>query len=336
MLLKIINKINTYYTYNMYIKNLIKKSILGIIITVILFSADKSKAKEVTVNEEVHNKKCISQDIGFRNNSQGRGWFWKEEACNELDDEEIDNISEATEKTSIIKDKTGREYSAIPLKQNIPWEIIDKISPKDIREIIEVEARDIAVTYPTYENIYEYNKLKKYITDKAYKFAAINSTIINSDPNLTSNLSNLNSSFTIREDAKKEFIAGDSEITKNIKNFAILYFKSEACPYCKKQTPILNELVKNYSINLIVIDIQEFRALAVALKTATIPDVFIVHSKNQKVIKDIKYQIQRKDLLRINNILLSNKDNLKFIRIATGLNTYSDLRSKLINALKYL
>lgn len=311
-----------------------KKKFL-IIYVFISFIAFENTVYGKEINE---NRKCISEDNGFRNNSQGRGWFWGEEECEDIFNDELLNKDGAKLDNKKIQDRHGREYEKASKTQNIPWDIIDSISPKDIREKIEVEARDIAVNYPTYENIYEYNKLKKYIMDKAYNYALINSQVINSNNEF--NGDNLNSTLAIKNYEKNEKLKNHNLIKKYKDNIALLFFKSESCPYCLKQSPIIFEFAKRYNIQIMPIEVMDYKELAYSFKATTIPDIFIIFSKDSADLKHVTYNILNEKISELYALLDSatkeDKDKIKIQRIATGLISDSELNFRISSFLSLI
>ena len=165
---------------------------------------------------------CLDDDGKSYFDSQKKGWFWGEGCKKQFSKKLEDNASKkqqshAEKKLSEDLNQT-KKYKISPKKVEIPWDIIDQITREEVKKI-EKESRDIAVTYPTYENVLEHKKLQKYISDKAMDFTTQTLTVVKQD----FDMAQWASSFKVRnqtqiEEASKEDISATKDIFEKYKN----------------------------------------------------------------------------------------------------------------------
>ena len=67
----------------------------------------------------------------------------------------------------------GKEYKTIDEKTNVPWAILDLLHPDEIVKL-ETETKNVSVMYPTEENVLEYKRLQRFISEKALAFTDTN------------------------------------------------------------------------------------------------------------------------------------------------------------------
>ena len=270
---------------------------------------------------------CREEDQGFRNNKQGRGWFWKQGECIPVKkDEKKDNPKmveekpkeEKTEEISkeslpskdeYVVDKHGNKYKAIPKKQQIPWEILDQIDPREVADKVEPNARSVALMYPTQDNVYEYKLLKKWITEKATQLAYADIQVKQNNPNLIDINSPVTSIVKAREVYVDKLDRRTEVLKKYSKDMKIVMFYADTCKFCHTQMPILKALATEYQISLEFKNIKTDIVLASRLNVQQVPDMILV---------------------------FNSPNGIKHQRIATGLTAQDHLTTALIRSLKYL
>ncbi len=225
-----------------------------------------------------------------------KGWYWKKECVPIVSDP----IVESKDNYTILEDT-----------QNIPWDKIDRIDPDQIAKIIEPQARKVAITYPTEENILEYRKLSQWIQNKTVAFMNEDRMVRTENPNdLLAGL--MNSSKRGHFESSVSRVVANENVDNILKNYSqkagLIIFVSPTCEFCKRQIPILNELKRKYGFDYVTIDVSGKNEMIEKFGIETTPDIF----------------------------LAVNSNGTKYQRIATGLHTLPDMISAIIYGLKYL
>jgi len=132
--------------------------------------------------------------------------------------------------------KCAERSAKTPTRQTEPWS--KSRDPRDIAKI-EEEARSIAITYPTEENVAEWKRLTKYIYEKAFGFTAAQAAVTRTDTELV----------------------------------------QQGCGYCTKQMPILDMFRRKTGMHYRVVDMHRLPAVVAKLGVSRTPDIFLVLKK---------------------------------------------------------
>ncbi len=252
---------------------------------------------------------CIEPDKGFRNNSAGRGWFWNQQVCEPVksytEPNTVDNLTNQN-----IDSKNKDEWTLLPEKANIPWELLDSLDPDEIAETIEPEAKKVALMYPTDENIIAYNRLHKWITNKSRVFMERTIQVQRENPVMfkekmlraTSEF-NRRAVMEARDDMKMFYLSKYRDTAK------LVIYVRQGCSFCEKQLPIMQAFSQSYGWDILVRDVEKEAQESILLNVELTPDIFLMLKNSSG---DISYQ-----------------------RIATGLTTLIGLEDAVLDGLKY-
>jgi len=201
-----------------------------------------------------------------------RGWFWGEKKP----------IEETLEKIPTDENKSinfnGKEYKTIQTTTNIPWEILDKLHPDEILQL-EVDTRNIAVVYPTQENMVEYKKLQKFISNQAMGFVDTSYLVTKQNAEISNWASDTSMNSRLVIDAKRTNLWEKQRkvISEHKKDMIILVATLPTCPYCKEQMPLLKEFENEFGVEFKEVDISKNKEFAVNYQVQKTPDLFLLY-----------------------------------------------------------
>ncbi len=115
---------------------------------------------------------------------------------------------------------------------------------------------DVAIFNPTEGNLYEYQKAKAWVLEKAAVFTDVGRRVVWQNPDIDYNAKQPLATFgrfamTEQRDSRRtETLAALS------KNHGIIFFYRSDCPYCHKQAPVLAELKKRHGIDILAISMD--------------------------------------------------------------------------------
>lgn len=250
---------------------------------------------------------CVEPDKGFRNNAPGRGWFWGEQVCEPVLDNETQNTANK-EFDNAIDNKS--EWKILPKTANIPWDILDTLDPDEIANKIEPEAKKVAVMYPTEENIMAYRKLSRWIMIKAKSYTMKDTQVRTENPSIapemvTANTSEFRRRLNYAENTKRR--AG--YLNEYKERARIVVYTRIGCSYCTAQKPILESFIQKYGWQVMERSVEENLDEQIKFNIEYTPDIFL---------------------------LLNTPQGIKYQRIATGLTTLQDLEKQVVLGLEYL
>lgn len=252
------------------------------------------------------NDKCVEPDKGFRNNAPGRGWFWGEQVCEPVLDNETQNTANK-EFDNAIDNKS--EWKILPKTANIPWDILDTLDPDEIANKIEPEAKKVAVMYPTEENILNYRKLSNWIFAKAKYYTTADTQVRVENPNIveaaiTGPTSKVRRTinYLYREESEQAILKPYADRAK------LIVYTRDNCKYCIAQRPLLQRFNQVFGWEIMERRLEDNPEEMVILNIEYTPDIFII---------------------------LNTPQGVKYQRIATGLTQYADLVKAAINGLRY-
>jgi conjugal transfer pilus assembly protein TraF len=251
----------------------------------------------LTINSLVFADLCREPNKFFYDN--GRGWFYgeycepkkpkkqKEQPQVQVQAKRDNNtaIKDMMKNLDIITDKKPTKTDELKFltekEVKIPWDIIDKLDPDSVSKI-ETDARKIAISNPTYDNVREYMKLQKYITDKSTKYMEMFQLVSQTDPVIAAWGGSIESSKFARQ---TKFIALDNDQKRLLVKYAkekagLVMFYKEGCPYCAQEKNIFDMLHDDYGFEYEMISINQQPGMAQKFQVTVVPDMFIVFKGN--------------------------------------------------------
>ena len=205
-----------------------------------------------------------------------RGWFWGETQPKEVLDKKEEAKRDKKKEDTIIID--GKEYKTISKKTNVPWQALDKLHPDEISKL-ETETKNISVMYPTEENIVEYKKLQKYISDKAMGFTDTSYLVTKQNSEISNWASDTSMSSRLVISAKRTDLWEKQKniISEHKKDMIILVATLPTCSFCKQQMPLLKDFEKDYSVEFKEVDISVNKEFAKTYNIQRTPDLFLLY-----------------------------------------------------------
>ena len=205
-----------------------------------------------------------------------RGWFWGEAQPKEVLDKKEEAKRDKKKEDTIIID--GKEYKTISNKTNVPWQALDKLHPDEISKL-ETETKNISVMYPTEENIVEYKKLQKYISDKAMGFTDTSYLVTKQNSEISNWASDTSMSSRLVISAKRTDLWEKQKniISEHKKDMIILVATLPTCSFCKQQMPLLKDFEKDYSVEFKEVDISINKEFAKTYNIQRTPDLFLLY-----------------------------------------------------------
>lgn len=194
------------------------------------------------------------------------GWWWYEKEPEKPKEEEKEEEKPVERKLPSLSDYTTEEL----------W----NMHPDDFQALL-MEFMKKAVQYPTVENVTEYYTMQDIARRKALAFTNVASYVMQTNPQL-----NVGKDYPIVHPGKTAMVGQQStEIENTIKNakdsFALLYFYSPDCPYCKAQSGINKFFIQKYNWQIKEIDINEHRNLASQFAVSTTPTMILIYKYSQ-------------------------------------------------------
>lgn len=227
-----------------------------------------------------------------------RGWFWNEAPCTPRPKDENKTASKKNE-----SDDKYSKYKLIPKKVDIPWEIIDQIDPEQIAEM-ERTAQKTALMYPTDHNVKEHRMLQRFAVKKSIAYAKAGDQLGRADRDLAEWRSDVPTSSIARTVSAQKKYSDMGEILRNYSEKAgLVVVTQQGCGYCEKQIPILDTLKMETGFTYKNVDISQIPVAAQRLGVANTPDIFLVLNKGGKA---------------------------EWRRVASGLNTLSELKQSIV------
>lgn len=185
----------------------------------------------------------------------------------------------------------------------IPWDKLDDLEPEEIQKIVK-KAQDIAIMYPTKENVKEFQKLIIWLSNKSENFMYVAMDNMKQDPQLATYIAQRPTSTIGRTTRTAEILEEKSKLIKEFKDKAMLVVMvKQGCRYCEEQIRLLPIFQSNYNLDYKLFDINEYPYLAKNLQVQMTPDIFLVVEKEGKA---------------------------QWIRIGTGLHTLYELRDAVV------
>jgi len=174
------------------------------------------------------------------------------------------------------KRKEEKSKEKLPQRVKIPWDMIDKLTPKEIRELHE-KVLEIAVMYPTYENVYELKKLEAYMLKKAQKFYEMSYLVAFSSPEIAKELSPTNTQgrMLLSQYLEKKL---KEKLLEYKDRAGLVVVESHSCPYCIEMKKVLEVYVKP-EIGYAIRYVNFYSPLAKRLGAIAVPDIFLVIRK---------------------------------------------------------
>ena len=161
------------------------------------------------------------------------------------------------------------------------------------RMLDELKAR--AILAPTEDNLKAYMFFQQQAMTRASVFADQWRRVVWKTPKLNYSLRRPSMSMAIRVHERNRFLRVTQAVREINKDYGIFYFYKWSCPYCRKFSPILKLFEREHGLRVLAVTLdgralpsyphpRTDLALARRLGVTTVPSVYLVHLRTNKVI----------------------------------------------------
>lgn len=168
-----------------------------------------------------------------------------------------------------------RPSKRVPLGPLPPYKALMDAHPEDLRKIFK-ERLEEAVWRPTPKNVYAFMLVKDVARRKSLAITQMHSYLLLRYPNL--NMNSVRAVHTFARDtevqAKQAAIA--RSLVRERNRFALLYFRSDTCIFCKEQDSAIRYFQARTGWQVKTIDVNRQPALASKLNISVTPSVLLI------------------------------------------------------------
>jgi len=196
-----------------------------------------------------------------------RGWY-KYEVVAKDDEDGLDNLTEMDKKYRLVKPE-------------VDWNRVDTMHPDEFAKVLE-EVENYAMSYRSLKTFDDYAKLRSIAINRSIEFANIGSLWAQLNPTDSNEswypMSGYGrSSYQIAvSDIKTDYIRANKD------NFGLLYFYRTNCPYCVKQTPVIEYYEEKNGWDVIYINADTSRESLIKFNIQTVPTMVLVDRASEK------------------------------------------------------
>jgi len=183
----------------------------------------------------------------------GKGWWWYEDPPK-------------TEPEKKLKEPILPEYSPEEL-----W----AMDPDRLRDYAETVKKE-AVRLPSEANVRRHYQVQDIIRRKAVAFANASELIWQKHPELSVAKDVPLAAPGRNAVTREKVVERERELAAGRDEFALLYFRSEGCPFCEEQEAILDYFRKRFGWTVKAIDVDRNPALAGRLGVQTTPTLMLI------------------------------------------------------------
>ena len=230
-----------------------------------------------------------------------RGWFAYEEPPK-------DNKTEVDNKTIVrnIPQQQPTENKRINKKPKINWDKVWNMHPDKFKKLLK-DVETWAIMYPNEENVGNYLQLQKVAIDRSSRFMGSALLNVQKRPELSNRHSYPRTTFGQRAYAEAKLNIQKNTLEQYKEKYGLIYFFSPDCTYCKKQAYVLDYFINHTGWYVHYVDVTKH------------PDM------------KVRFNVQRWP-----SIFLAQRGSDNYIRLATGLTTFTGLRSRIHRTINYL
>lgn len=196
--------------------------------------------------------------------SKAEGWFWYNEC---------------------FKKVKKHQYKTVPVKVEIPWEVIDTLDPEEIARL-EENSRKIALMYPTKKNISEYRRLMTYIMNKVWDFTKADLVYRAGSSSYAKLTPYVGSDFrseqwrSIRREKR-------GDVLKKYRDKAgLIIIYRDTCPFCEKQRTPVKIFQESWGWEVKWVNADEHPEFVRKMGTEVVPDILLVLKRGDKPVID--------------------------------------------------
>lgn len=193
-----------------------------------------------------------------------RGYWWYEDPIKEEKKQE----------------KKEEKVRVLPSMKDYSYEQLWNMHPDDFQALL-MEFQKKAVQSPTEDNVVEYKTIQDIARRKALAYANVDAYVTQKYPEFNVGKDYPvaipgRNALTMQMEKEKE-----NKIMNEKNDFALLYFYSPSCPYCKEQDGILQYFVKKYGWQIKKINKDSNHSLALQFGIDTVPSLLLIYRNSQ-------------------------------------------------------
>ncbi|MFY9270812.1 MAG: conjugal transfer protein TraF [Candidatus Manganitrophaceae bacterium] len=200
-----------------------------------------------------------------------RGWYWYEPEP---------SPEEKKEEQSAGKKKEER---VLPSLKDYPIERLWKMHPDDFQPLLMAFQKK-AVQDPTVENVHEYYVVQDVARRKALAFTNVSTFVIQRYPELSVQKDSPIAVPGINARVRQQQGEIEATIRQGQQDYALLYFFSPYCEYCKEQNNILKFFLEKYGWEIRTIDITRDDRASSRFGVRAVPALSLISRKSQEHI----------------------------------------------------
>lgn len=207
----------------------------------------------------------------YYKNSQ-EGWFWYLENHPEDKTAEEPPIPDSAPLTSELPPRTAQDYSIEAL-----W----SLHPDAFKSVMDNTLK-FALQSPTESNVLSYKQIESIARLRAAHFASVAAVVGLKHPEVSTLRDSPSSNPGIRARQSMESAEISSAIASARSDFALLYFTSPTCPFCREQDAILDYFIVKHGWQVKRIDPRVAPEITRQLRVSTTPTLLLVHKASKE------------------------------------------------------
>jgi conjugal transfer pilus assembly protein TraF len=204
-----------------------------------------------------------SSDKSYYDDSR-RGWWWYEDPPATVKDKKEGGKKEAV---------TAR---VLPSLKDYTTEELWNMHPDDFQPLIK-DFMKKAVQTPTIETVREFYIMLDIARMKSHVFQNVAGAVLQKYPELSLNADIPIDAFGVAAKNRMKQIEVDAKLKESAQDYALIYFHSEDCKFCKAQDEVLDEFIGKYGWEVKRIEISEHPELAARFEVRMTPYVILVY-----------------------------------------------------------
>lgn len=268
-----------------------RKTKIAVVMSLLLCSTSFVSASEP--QQKSKNERGFFSDMA-------RGWHFYEDPDEEKEEEPVD---EAIQPNSHPQNPQAQQAEEVRL--DIQW-LRDNI-PK---------LMDAAQNNPTKENISKYAYAQRLMLDMSSRFATRMSEYMSMDTVLDEEKRRPTTTIGLSGFSKQIYESKKQAMDLINEKAHLWYFYKSTCPYCQKQTPILNTLHELYGTEILAITMDNIRSPGIES---------FKHRADTNLIASKKMGITRTP-----TIVMMKNDGSGYVNVTVGIETLERLEDRII------
>lgn len=177
-----------------------------------------------------------------------------------------------------VEDESSELSELIPHKPVIPWELLDIMAPSEFSKLLE-QTKDYALSFRTLENYEQYALMRNVAIQRSEEFASLSTFWAQLNPEAVGENTYPVNAYgnQLWRSEKSENIA--ASLIQERGNFGLVYFYSDSCSYCRKQTPVIKYFTDAYGWTVEPVNTTQSGGVTVRFGISSVPSLVLVERK---------------------------------------------------------